>query len=507
VSARRFPTGCVASPHYLASGAGLSVLARGGNAMDAAVAVNLALGVVAPYLCGYGGDLFAMVWDGELHAYNGSGRAPASATPQRVGAERMPTFGSHTVTVPGAVRGWFDLLSRFGSMSFAELAGEATRYAHDGFPLTPGAVRAIEDAAHAFTDPYASAWREVYAEPGAVLRQPALARTIETLSQHGPDPFYEGEIAAAISDTLGGLMSIEDLASHTGDWVEPLRGPFRDLEVCEMPPNTQGVTALEALRIADGVDLPPAGSTGREHVLIEAVKLALSDRDAHVTDPEHMTIGAGELLSDGWISRRRDEIDPTRAGTPAPGRAATGGTAYMCAADANGMLVSLIQSNYMGFGSGVHVRDWGLNLHNRGSFFSLDLGHPNAIGPRKRTMHTLIPAMAFRDGRPWLVFGTMGGDGQAQTHLQLLVRVVIDGLDPQQAVNAPRWVVSPADWSIRIEDRFPDEVKEGLAALGHRVHTDPPYSRWMGHAHAIEVTPHGYVAASDPRAEGAALGL
>lgn len=513
--ARPFPHGCVASPHYLASAAGLAVLAEGGNAWDAALATNLTLGVVSPYMCGYGGDLFALIWDGELHAYNGSGRAPSAATPQAVreaaASDRMPGLGPLSVTVPGAVEGWFTLHDRFGTRPFAELAAPAHRYARDGFALTSKASGYVQASARAFTEDWGEVWRGVYGGAGSGTRlvQPDLARTIDALCAEGPHAYYDGEIAEAIAGTIqrhGGLMTADDLAAHHGDWAEPLTTTYRDVDVYELPPNTQGVAALEALNILSGCDIGPAESVQRHHLLIEATKLALADRDTYVTDPDHMSVDAAEIASPGWADERRRKVDPDRASFPAPARAATGGTVYLCAADADGMCVSLIQSNYVGFGAGVTVDGWGINLQNRGAYFSLDPQHANVVAPGKRTMHTLMPAMVLRDGRPWLVFGSMGGDGQAQTHVQFLSRVIDDGTDVGSAIDAPRWVVSPADWSVAAESRF-GEVLTGLNRRGHSVSTAGPYETQMGHAHAIEVTEAGYTAASDPRSEGAALGL
>jgi gamma-glutamyltranspeptidase/glutathione hydrolase len=253
-------------------------------------------------------------------------------------------------------------------------------------------------------------------------------------------------------------------------------------------------------------DLPPDGPD-RHHLLIEAIKLALADRDAHVTDPNHMRIPGEQLIADDWIAKRLASIDPRSAARPAAGRAAVGGTAYMCAADAKGMFVSLIQSNYMGFGSGVTVPDWGINLQNRGAYFSLDPAHVNVIAPGKRTSHTLIPAMALRDGRPWLIFGTMGGDGQAQTHLQVLTRIIDDGEDVQRAVSAPRWIVSPEDWTVLAEAGFDPGWMEELRARGHALSATGPLDSVMGHAHAIVAEENGLAGATDPRAEGAVLGL
>jgi gamma-glutamyltranspeptidase/glutathione hydrolase len=302
-------------------------------------------------------------------------------------------------------------------------------------------------------------------------------------------------------------MDERDLAEHHGDWVEPLRAAYRDVEVLELPPNSQGVTALEAFRIVDLAGPLPAAGPDREHLLIEAVKLALSDRNAHVADPSTMDVAADDLISDPWIAERLASIDPSRATFPENRTTQPGGTAYMCAADGDGMLVSLIQSNWMGFGSGVTVPEWGINLHNRGNLFSLDPRHPNAIGPRKRPLHTIIPAMAFRSGEPWLAFGSMGGDGQAQTHLQVLTRIVNDHQDIGTAIDAPRWMVEPKDWAIVAEERFDPATVEDLRRRGHAISITGPYDSLMGHAHAIQVDGSGYLATSDPRSEGAALGL
>ncbi len=515
--AKLFPNGCVASPHYLASSAGLAVLADGGNALDAAVATNLVLGVVAPYMCGYGGDLFTIIWtDGELHAYNGSGRAPSAATVdavrRAVGQESIPSLGPWSVSVPGAAEAWFVLLERFGSKSFAELAAPALSYARDGFAINDLMVAFLDALGRQYADEWSANWREIYtgASSEVPFRQPALARTIDKLRQEGPDAFYRGEIASSIAETLqrhGGLMSAGDLASHHGDWVETISSTYRDIEIHQVPPSSQGVTALEALNIIEGLDLGDPESPDRHHLLIEAMKIALADRDAYLTDIDHMKIDPNQLASKEWATDRRAGVDPSKASTPAAGRAAVGGTAYFCAADRDGMLVSMIQSNYKGFGSGVTVGDWGINLQNRGSYFSLDTGHVNAIAPHKRTLHTLMPAFAFRDGKPWMAFGTMGGDGQPQTQLQILTRVVDDGRDVQDAIDAPRWVISPEDWSLEAESRLGNEVIAALRELGHDVSDIKHVNPGFGHAHAIQVTPSGYAAAYDRRSQGAALGL
>ena len=510
--AARYPTAALATPHYLASAAGAAELARGGNAVDAIVAANLALGVVAPYYCGYGGDLFAIVWDGELHGYLGSGRSPAAATIDVVRDRLGDTpllVGPHSVTVPGAIAGWFDLLERWGTRSFGELAADAGRYAADGFELTPAGALACEACAGLY--PGLDHWQSVYAHlrTGDVLRQPALARLIDTLAEGGPDAYYRGPVAEAIADAiqaLGGLMAVDDLAAHAGEWTNPLRAPYRDVEVAELPPPTQGAAVLEILRILDGFDLAALAPAARTHVVIEAVKTGLRDRDEHISDPDAMPVPPAVLFGDAWVAERRAAIDRDRARVPEPGQPQRGGTAYLCAADGDGLLVSLIQSNFLAFGSGVHVPEWGINLNNRGSSFVLEEGHVNALAPAKRPMHTLIPAMVLRDGEPEVVFGTMGGDAQAQVHAQVLTQIIDDGADPQAAIDAPRWRVETSDWKLRIERRADPALVADLAARGHEILETPAYDTGMGHAHAIARRPHGYAVATDPRAEGAAVG-
>jgi gamma-glutamyltranspeptidase / glutathione hydrolase len=508
----RFPRAAVASPHYLASAAGLATLARGGNAMDAVLAANFALGVVAPYLCGYGGDVFAVVWDGELHGYLGSGRSPAADSVEalrgRVSGEHMPVFGANTVTVPGAVAGWFELLERFGTRSFGELAQDAVHLAREGFEVTPAGAIPFAEARQMYQG--CPEWGAVYddVEAGTVLRQPALARTIEALATDGPDAYYHRPIGDAIATAVqagGGVLERNDLAAHAGEWAEPLRASYRDVEIAELPPPTQGVTALEAFRIVDGMVLPPPGAS-REHLLIEALKQAMSDRDRWVTEPAAMPRPASDLLSAEWVGARRAAIDRTRAVSPDPGEPQQGGTAYLCAADEHGLLVSLIQSNFIHCGSGVHVPEWGINLNNRGFSFSLDPTRPNVYAPAKRPMHTLIPAMVLREGKPSLVFGSMGGDAQAAVHLQVLSHVIDDHDDPADAIGAPRWRVDPGTWRVRAESRFEADVVAELRELGHDVRSGPAFDSSMGHAHAIWPNPGGYGATFDPRSEGAALG-
>lgn len=508
--AKRFPRGGVATPHYLSSAAGLETLARGGNAVDAAISANLALGVVAPYFCGYGGDLFAIVWDGGLHGYLGSGRSPATTSAERVradtGSDAMPVLGRHAVTVPGAIAGWFDLHERWGTRSFAELARPALRYARDGFELTPMGAQSLEWACLLYEgfDVLLEAYQGRSA--GELLRQPELARTIELLAGDGRDAYYRGAIASAVVEATEGALGEADLAEHEGRWADPLIAGYRDVEIAELPPPTQGVTALEAFRILDGLQLPPDG-VERHHLLLEAIKIALHDRDEHVTDPDAMAILATDLLDEQWVAQRRDTIDPQRARRLPPAVSQVGGTAYLCFADADGLLVSLIQSNFLALGSGVRVPEWGINLNNRGSSFSLEPDRVNVLAPSKLPMHTLIPAMALRGGEPELVFGSMGADAQAQIHVQLMAHIVDDGADPQDALDAPRWRVEPSNWRIRAENRFVPAWFEALGARGHDLERGERGEPGFGHAHAIARTRNGYAVATDPRAEGAALGF
>ncbi len=508
-----FPRSGLATPHYLASAAGAAVLARGGNAVDAIVGANLALGVVAPYYCGYGGDLFAIVWDGALHGYLGSGRSPQSATIDGVrdalGATPL-LIGPHSVTVPGAIAGWFDLLARWGTMSFGDLAQDAIRYARDGFELTPLGAAAAQGYQRFYRE--FAEWQAVYADrtAGERLVQEPLARLIELLAAEGPDAYYRGPVADAVAEAVqryGGSMAPADLAGHAGVWTEPLRAAYRDVEIVELPPPTQGVAVLEAMRILDGYDLAALDAVTRTHLVVEAVKVALRDRDDHVTDPDAMAVAPEDLYADDWVAVRRDGIDPDRASVPAPGFPQRGGTAYLCAADGDGLMISLIQSNFLAFGSGVHVPEWGINLNNRGSSFALDPSRANALAPGKLPMHTLIPAMVMRDGLPDLVFGSMGGDAQAQVHAQLLVAVVDEGCDPQVAIDRPRWRVEPWDWKVRIEADADPDLVAGLAARGHDLVEVIARDTGMGHAHAIAPHRPGYGVATDPRAEGAAVGL
>lgn len=525
-STPRFPRGCVASPHHLASAAGQAVLAGGGNAVDAAVAANLVLSVVTPYHCGVGGDLLAIVWDGRANGIMSIGRAPQGATPDAIraaidaghgdatdafpGTAGMPIRGALPVTVPGAAAGWFHLLERWGTRSFGDLATAATALALDGFPVSEhGAEHVVRATPKLSGQP---GWAEHYGRMRAGERfvQPDLATTLGLLADLGPHVLYEGDVAERIAATLrahGSTMTVEDLTRHTVDEVAPIRTPYRDVEVVELPPPTQGITALTALAILEA--LGPFGDDPHAalHLQVEAVRVAMADRQQHLADPDTMLVDTDALLDPARIRAMADAIDPGQAGPWPPARPAPGGTAYLCAADGDGLMVSLIQSNFAGFGSGVVVPGTGIGLHDRGAHFSLDPSDPNVIAPGKRPMHTLIPALALRDGAPWLVFGTMGGDGQAQTHVQLLGNLLDLGMDVQAAIDAPRFLVDVADGSVAVESRVSSDQVAALTDRGHTVGTLSSYDHAAGHAHAIEVTPVGYSGGSDPRCEGAITGV
>ena len=531
------PNGMVVTPHPLATAAGVEALRAGGTAVDAAVAANAMLAVVYCNACGLGGDAFALVWDpGEsrLHGFNGSGRSPAALTIEVVraaGHETMPTRGPLPVTVPGAVDAWAQLLGRFGRRSLADAVSPAARTAESGYALTGINARSIEG----FLPDFDAAARAVFAsdgrapKPGDTLRQPLLVATLRAIADGGRDAYYAGPIGAEIARALqaaGGVMTADDIAAHRGDWVDPISSAYGGVDVATIPPNSQGITALMALNVlgvlAEDPTWPaprslPAGSLldpERLHAQIEAAKVAWSERDRCVADPARGLADPADLLSQDharWMASRlsRDSAHRLEPTNP-PG----GGTVYLCAADADGMMVSLIESNFMGFGSGVMGGSTGIMLQNRGAYFSLDPTHPNALAPSSRTLHTLMPGMLLRDGRAEVALGAMGGDGQPQTMVQLVAALVDDGLDPQAAVDRPRFVASterlgaPLD-AVQIErDGLDDRGLEELRARGHEVSLVEPRTPRMGWAQVIRREPDGsYSGGADPRADSLAAGL
>jgi gamma-glutamyltranspeptidase/glutathione hydrolase len=518
------PHGMVVTPHPLATEAGVAALRQGGSAVDAAVAANAMLAVVYANACGIGGDAFALVWDpgeGRLFGYNGSGRSPASLTIDRVrsdGHDAMPQRGPHAITVPGAVDAWVALLDRWGRRSLADALLPAARTAEDGYALTPITARSIAASLPWFDD----AARDAFAaagEPGSTFRQPLLGATLSAIAAGGRDTYYRGQIGEEIARAIqaaGGVMTADDIAAHRGAWVEPISTTYRGTEVATMPPNSQGVTALMALNVLAALDWPMGapGSAERIHAQVEAIKVAWSERDRCVADPARDLADPSVLLAPEharWLASR---LSAGRAHRFTPINPPGGGTVYLCAADADGMLVSLIESNYMGFGSGVMGGRTGIMLQNRGASFSLDAEHPNALAPSSRPLHTLMPGMLLRDGRAEAALGAMGGDGQPQTMVQLVTGLLDDGLDPQAVIDRPRWVAqtdAPGQplRALAIEsDGVDASTVAALEALGHDVELVEPRTPLMGWAQMIRRRTDGdWEGGADPRADSLAAGL
>ena len=526
-NAGRFARGAIATPNHHATEAGREVLAAGGNAVDAAVAAGLVLAVVTPYHCGLGGDVLAMVWDGRAHGLMSVGAAPAGADVEQIrtalahpapgappvaslpGTGGMPEIGPLSVTVPGAVAGWLALLEAHGSWSPARVAERALQLAEDGFIVSAYAAGAVRGSRERLRDQ--PGWEETFGRmrEGERFVQPALARTLRAVVETGAEAFYSGPTAAAIERTLaasGSALTVEDLEAHRVEWVEPLSGRYRDLTVLELPPPTQGVSALTALAILDDLGPLPEDPMEAMHLQIEAVKVAMADRQEHVGDPRTMRTTPAELLAPDRISRLAAGIDRTSASTWPPARPAPGGTAYLCAADDDGLMVSLIQSNFKGFGSGVVVTECGFGLHNRGAHLSLDPGDPNSIGPGRRPLHTLVPALVLEGGTPRFVMGSMGGDAQAQVHVQMLGHLADRGRSLGETLAAPRFVVDVGDGSVALEPDVPVDVAAGLTGAGHTV-TTLARRDLAGHAHLIAPVDGGYDVASDPRCDGGASGI
>jgi gamma-glutamyltranspeptidase / glutathione hydrolase len=513
--------GAVASPHFLASQVGLEVLKAGGSAVDAAIATNAALSVVAAHSCGLGGDAFWLVWDGqEVHGLNGSGASAQAATldaARSAGLQQMPPRGPWTVTVPGAIHSWAEAHSRFGRLAWAELLLPAAELA-DGFTATDGWIGAIERSARVFgTDgdwartfrPANRPWRT-----GETVRLPALARTLRLLADEGPSVAYEGQLAERAGQYLAGHGSplrAGDFREHRSEWVEPISIGYRGYESVSLPANSSGPTALELLGLLERFEAG-ADEARWVHIGLQAAKLALADREAHLTDPRHMDPAtADRLLAPDRLDRLAAMIDPDRLTDLPASPALGGGTIYLATADSDGSMVSLLESNYAGFGSGLVDPQTGIAYQNRGAFFSLDAGHANVLAPGKRTVHTLVPGLLMRDGRPWIAHGSMGGEIQPLIYAQLVSAVVDRRTPVDVAVAGPRWATHHAgdveDPSLAVlEDRFDQALVDGLRQRGHRVELVEPYSSALGHCHAIEASEDGYLAASDPRVEGAALG-
>ena len=518
----------VSTSHPLGAQAGLRMLLAGGNAVDAAIAAAAAMTVLEPVSNGLGSDAFCILWDGtELHGLNASGPAPAAWTPEyfrkKYGADARtpPKRGWDSVTVPGAVGGWMAMSQRFGKLPFADLLAPAIEIAERGYAL-PIVVQQkwVAGAAELKGQPgFAEAFmpRGRSPEVGEMFRFEAAARTLRLIARTKGEAYYHGEIAAAAerhSKANGGAMTAADFKAYRPEWVAPLAKEYRGHTLHEIPPNGQGIAAQIALGIVSNFDLAGMPIDGPEcqHLQIEAMKLAFADTYRYVSEGASMTVTPEQMLDDAYLASRARLIDPKRAqafeaGSPNdPHR--RGGTIYLTAADASGMMVSFIQSNYMGFGSGVVVPEVGMSMQNRGHGFSLDAGSPNLVAPGKRPFHTIIPAFLTRSGQPVMSFGVMGGNMQPQGHLQTLVRMLDHAQQPQAACDAPRWRVN-AGLEINVEALMPAATVQGLIERGHRVDVIVDSYQDFGAGQFIwrlsdDVAEHGYVAASDPRRDGQA---
>ena len=561
--------GMVATSQPLAVIAGLEILRQGGSAADAAIAAAAALNVTEPTSTGLGGDCFALHYEaasGQVTALNGSGRAPAGLTLERLRreglGEALPPYHPYTITVPGACAGWCDLLARYGQLPRSAVLAPAIRLAEDGFPVAPvtahfwgrseGRLRAAPNGSELTIEGRAP-------HPGELFRNPGLARTLRLVAEGGKEAYYQGEIAEAVAQVVqeaGGCLSVADLAAHSSTWEAPLSVPYRGLRVWECPPNGQGLAALLALNILQGFELAdlPALSTGRLHLLIEAMRLAFADTRWYVADPATDPAPLTWLLSPEYAAERRKLIDPKRAtldqrrGTPTT----SSDTVYLCTVDGAGNACSFINSNYMGFGTGIVPKGWGFTLQNRGHNFSLEAGHPNALAPGKRPYHTIIPGMLTVDyeqlpsdssrlpadssqlkvisdqvsgaGDPLAVklpmirqilyapFGVMGGFMQPQGHVQVVVGLAEDELDPQGALDRPRFCIDDgtAGGAVSLEEGIPEETIAGLAAMGHPVQVVKGYARALfGRGQIIrrEAETGVLCGGSDPRADGCAMGV
>jgi gamma-glutamyltranspeptidase/glutathione hydrolase len=515
--------GVVATSQPLAAQAGLGVLADGGNAIDAAIAAAAALTVVEPCSNGLGSDAFALVWaDGALHGLNGSGRWPAANDAEELraqGHDAVPERGWTPVTVPGAVDSWSELHQRFGHLPMGRILAPAIRYAEGGYPVSPVVARQWEASFNFFPNQGLAeldGWSEVFApggrapNAGDMWASPGHARALRRMAEHGLRDFYEGEIAEAIAEyaaATGGRMTVEDLASHHGEWVDPIGVRYGNHEVWEIPPNGQGIAALMAMGMAENTPAAdhPQIDAASWHYHIEAMKLAFADSDGYVADQATDDVPVSQMIDAEYL-KRRAELIGEQAGPAPMGDPIRGGTVYLCAADRDGMMVSFIQSNYMGFGSGVVVPSHGISLQNRGAGFVLDADHPNVAAPGKRPRHTIIPGFLTRDGAPVGPFGVMGGEMQPQGHLQVISGMVDHGLNPQAALDAPRWQVE-RDGRVRVEPQTPAEVVSGLEARGHQVTVERSRLSF-GRGQIIVRSDDGvYAAGSEPRADGCAVGI
>ncbi len=508
---------CVATSQPLAAQAGLRMMLKGGNAVDAILATAISLTVLEPTSNGIGSDAFCILWDGkQLKGLNASGRSPAKWTPDWFkGQSKMPQRGWDTVTVPGAVSAWVEMSAKYGKLPFADLFEPAIKYATDGYMVSPTISRLWANGAAELKDQpgYAQAFmpRGRALEAGEKFVSLAHAKTLQRIAETKGEAFYRGDLAekiAAFSKQHGAALTLDDLAAHTLDWVEPIGLDYRGYTLHEIPPNGQGIAALIALGILENFDVAsmPVDSPEATHLKIEAMKLAFADINEYVSDISTMRVTPAQMLDKGYLTERAKLIDMNKAGTPSFGTPSKGGTVYLTAADESGMMVSYIQSNFSGFGSGVVVPDTGIALQNRGSGFSLKPGHANIVAPRKRPFHTIIPGFLTKGGQPVMSFGVMGGSMQAQGHMQVVSRMVDYHQNPQAASDAPRWRID-SGLRVGIEYGVPAETIAALTARGHDM---PQADRWstdFGRAQLIYKMEDGYFAASERRTDGQAVGF
>lgn len=509
-----FAKNIVATSQPLAAQAGLRMLLKGGNAIDAIVATAIALTVVEPTSNGIGSDAFAIVWDGNgLQGINASGRSPAALGPELFeGMKEMPSFGWGPVTVPGCVSAWVALSERFGRLPFETLFEPAVEYAGKGYlvsPITAGLWKKAQETYRDYPD-FAATFARNGRVPstGEKVLLPDHAKTLCRIKATKGDAFYRDDIAEKIAEhakATGGWMTTEDLAAHKADWVEPLSIEYHGYTLHEIPPNGQGIAALIMLGILADKDIRnyPVDSADSLHLQIEAMKLAFADAHRYVADPKLMDIKPSSLLDPVYLSERAKLIDMNKAGDPVYGIPPKGGTVYLTAADESGMMVSYIQSNYMGFGSGIVVPGTGIAMQNRGRGFTLEKGHPNRVGGRKRPYHTIIPAFVTKDGEPVMSYGVMGGPMQPQGHAQMMLRIFDYGQNPQSASDAPRWRVMGGK-TVAFEPGFKKDVYDELKRRGHDVVFID--SSEMGGAQLIYRLDGGYCAGSDHRKDGQAVG-
>jgi len=519
--------GMVASSQPLASEAGLRVLQMGGNAADAAVAVAAALNVTEPTSTGIGGDCFCLYYDSSkrtVEGINGSGRAPAGLSIEALadlGIEgRIPRLSIHSITVPGAAEGWVDTIEKFGTMEMADIMGPAIELAEGGFPVAPMTARIWQRGADRLKS--GPNFNEMLIDGrgpnvGEIMRNPTLGRTFRTLAEHGRAGYYEGRIAEAILDLIepmGSMMTLDDLAKHRSTFPEPITTNYRGTDIHEIPPNGQGIAALIALNIVEEFDLASMGHSSAEHLhaMIEAMRMAFADARWYVADADVVELPIKELVSKGYASERRRLFDPARAivdverGSPIAGS----DTVYFCTADGEGNACSFINSNWNGFGTGLIPKGCGFTLQNRGNLFSLDPEHPNALAPGKRPYHTIIPGMATRDGALYGPFGVMGGFMQPQGHMQVIINMIDFGMDPQKALDAPRFCINSrtSGSDVALEEGIPLDVMAALSRMGHTVSPRAGAYRYgFGRGQIITRDPDSGVlcGGSDPRADGQAV--